>query len=702
MILSLGALGASSIVHATTNVVPITQVDGFVAVGKNAEILVDPAAEYTVSQAIRSTDYEPCGTEVPNLGNSRAAHWIRFAIKNGTYQKGIVLSISHAEIDELDVYLLEEGATRLLGRTGQSRSRQERVGNDPEFAFSVPVEPGSTATILIRVHGFKQIHLPMYVSGQSAQTQARSTRNFWLGGYTGIMIVMALYNLFIFASIRDRSYLIYVMYIAVICLAQLAVLGIGQSYLWPDNVWLASRSSIVLVLGAMTLGMEFARRFIGTSQVVPRLHRLVPIFYLAVFANVVLYFAGDPWTGYIMAQALGGWSAIYLLIMVITAMRKNSRQAGYFLLAWGFFLFGVVVFVMRDAGILPYTSLTTYAMPIGSAMEGVLLSFALADRINIMRKEKELSQAEALSAAQENARITRDQNILLEMKVSERTEQLQHSLDQLKRAQSKLVEAERMSSLGQLTAGIAHEINNPVNFIRSNIAPLKRDMDDIFQVLVSYRSHDVPPHVAELERSLGLDETIDEVRHILDSIEEGADRTSEIVRGLRSFSRLDEDTLKYASVDQGIRGTLNLLGPKLKKGINVELDLHASQTVECFPGKLNQVFMNVLANAIQAIAARHDTADGRITVRTEQGECHTAITITDNGTGMAPEVCSRIFEPFFTTKAVGEGTGLGLAIVHSIIEMHHGRIEVESAPDQGSTFRIIIPNTQPMATAKRA
>ncbi|MCC6654043.1 MAG: GHKL domain-containing protein, partial [Flavobacteriales bacterium] len=334
--------------------------------------------------------------------------------------------------------------------------------------------------------------------------------------------------------------------------------------------------------------------------------------------------------------------------------------------------------------------------------EGVLLSFALADRINIMRKEKELSQAEALSAAQENARITRDQNILLEMKVSERTEQLQHSLDQLKRAQSKLVEAERMSSLGQLTAGIAHEINNPVNFIRSNIAPLKRDMDDIFQVLVSYRSHDVPPHVAELERSLGLDETIDEVRHILDSIEEGADRTSEIVRGLRSFSRLDEDTLKYASVDQGIRGTLNLLGPKLKKGINVELDLHASQTVECFPGKLNQVFMNVLANAIQAIAARHDTADGRITVRTEQGECHTAITITDNGTGMAPEVCSRIFEPFFTTKAIGEGTGLGLAIVHSIIEMHHGRIEVESAPDQGSTFRIIIPNTQPMATAKRA
>jgi len=659
MILSLGALGASSIVHATTNVVPITQVDGFVAVGKNAEILVDPAAEYTVSQAIRSTDYEPCGTEVPNLGNSRAAHWIRFAIKNGTYQKGIVLSISHAEIDELDVYLLEEGATRLLGRTGQSRSRQERVGNDPEFAFSVPVEPGSTATILIRVHGFKQIHLPMYVSGQSAQTQARSTRNFWLGGYTGIMIVMALYNLFIFASIRDRSYLIYVMYIAVICLAQLAVLGIGQSYLWPDNVWLASRSSIVLVLGAMTLGMEFARRFIGTSQVVPRLHRLVPIFYLAVFANVVLYFAGDPWTGYIMAQALGGWSAIYLLIMVITAMRKNSRQAGYFLLAWGFFLFGVVVFVMRDAGILPYTSLTTYAMPIGSAVEGVLLSFALADRINIMRKEKELSQAEALSAAQENARITRDQNILLEMKVSERTEQLQHSLDQLKRAQSKLVEAERQAPLGQLTAGIAHEINNPLYGIRSC-----------------------------LNHVLGVEKGSVDQQFVKLAIKE-TDRIADLIRNMKTFYLPHEGKAQEVDIHQTLREVFMLNRKYLEENmVKLSFNPKDTHTIECVPDQIKQVFINIITNAVEAMPE-----GGELMVQTSESDDRESVSIvfSDTGVGISRDDLPQIFDMFYSKKPMVKGVGLGLSVSYGIVTHHGGTLEVASEEGKGTTVTVTLP-----------
>ena len=615
----------------------------------------------------------------------------------------LVVSVPYPEIDEFDVFLASDGALQQLASAGQARPNSATFGLlSNEFSVKFPVEPGGTVSLLLRVRSVKQLQVPVLLMSESAFAEGHATRNLRVGLYIGVILVLVLYNLFIQLATRQRTYQKYVIYLLLVGLAQLTLLGATQAYVWPGSVWLSKYASLLLTLATAWAGSEFARDFLDTRTTAPRMDRWIKAFYAASVVISLLYVTAMPQLGYRLAQGVSGLFAFYILLMAFLVWRNGSRQAGFFLMAWTFFLVGVMVYVLRDAGVLPYDQLTTYAMPIGSAMEGVLLSFALADRINIMRKEKELSQAEALSAAQENARITRDQNILLEMKVSERTEQLQHSLDQLKRAQSKLVEAERMSSLGQLTAGIAHEINNPVNFIRSNIAPLKRDMDDIFQVLVSYRSHDVPPHVAELERSLGLDETIDEVRHILDSIEEGADRTSEIVRGLRSFSRLDEDTLKYASVDQGIRGTLNLLGPKLKKGINVELDLHASQTVECFPGKLNQVFMNVLANAIQAIAARHDTADGRITVRTEQGECHTAITITDNGTGMAPEVCSRIFEPFFTTKAVGEGTGLGLAIVHSIIEMHHGRIEVESAPDQGSTFRIIIPNTQPMATAKRA
>jgi signal transduction histidine kinase len=174
-------------------------------------------------------------------------------------------------------------------------------------------------------------------------------------------------------------------------------------------------------------------------------------------------------------------------------------------------------------------------MPIGSAIEGVLLSFGLADRINILRREKERSQAEALKASLENERIIREQNVMLEEKVTERTHALQESNDHLKRTQSQLVNAEKMASLGQLTAGIAHEINNPVNFITSNIPPLRRNLGEVLEVLDDYRKAGTTADAQALnaaaakEKKLGLDESIEELGEILGSIQEGAHRTAEIV-----------------------------------------------------------------------------------------------------------------------------------------------------------------------------
>ena len=354
----------------------------------------------------------------------------------------------------------------------------------------------------------------------------------------------------------------------------------------------------------------------------------------------------------------------------------------------------MVLFVLKDEGVIPYGNLSIYAMPIGSVVEGLLLSFALADRINILRKEKERSQAEALASAQENERITRDQNVILEQKVTERTHQLQQSLNDLKQAQSQLVSAEKMASLGQLTAGIAHEINNPVNFIRSNIPPLKRDMADLLDVIKAYRTENTSKEMIALEDKLGINETIIEVHEILSSMEEGANRTAEIVRGLRTFSRLDEGDLKSADLNEGLRSTLNMLNTQYRDHAEVMLDLHDMPAVECFPGKLNQVFMNMINNALQAVKSKHGNIGGHVWISSRLENEQVTIAIRDNGPGMSEEIRSRVFEPFFTTKAVGEGTGLGLSIAHSIIEKHEGRIEVDSIEGQGTEFRIIIPATQ--------
>lgn len=293
--------------------------------------------------------------------------------------------------------------------------------------------------------------------------------------------------------------------------------------------------------------------------------------------------------------------------------------------------------------------------------------------------------------------VLRIQNLLdtryLYLCIQQQNDELQNTLAKLKDAQSQLVENEKMASLGQLTAGIAHEINNPINFVSSNVQPLRRDVDDVLSILQGYeetvrdKQFDTAFEAVEsLKRQLDVDLLTQEIAELLDGIEEGAKRTSEIVKDLRNFSRLDEDDLKRASIQEGLDSTLLLLRSKYEPRIQVIRNYESVPPIDCYPGKLNQVFMNLIVNAIQAIP---ETGQIQIDVRSlgEQVE----IRISDSGVGMSSEVKKRIFEPFYTTKDVGVGTGLGLSITFSIIERHHGSIEVESTEGVGTTFIIKLP-----------
>jgi len=273
------------------------------------------------------------------------------------------------------------------------------------------------------------------------------------------------------------------------------------------------------------------------------------------------------------------------------------------------------------------------------------------------------------------------------------TASLREARERMQKAQVQLVQSEKMASLGQLTAGIAHEINNPVNFISANVNPLRRDIAEVLAVLAQYDETVATQQLQEkfntvetLKKNLDLPYLKEEINNLLDGVQEGAQRTSEIVKGLRSFTRLGEDERKPADINQGIESALLMLKHQLKNRVEVIKDYGNVPPVVCYPGKLNQVFLNLLANASQAIAGA-----GKIFIKTScDGEIVT-IAIKDTGMGMTPEVRKHIFEPFFTTKPIGEGTGLGLPITYGIIEAHDGNIEVYSEPDQGSEFVITLP-----------
>jgi signal transduction histidine kinase len=270
-------------------------------------------------------------------------------------------------------------------------------------------------------------------------------------------------------------------------------------------------------------------------------------------------------------------------------------------------------------------------------------------------------------------------NAHLEERVSERTEQLEATnsdlgaaLQDLRRTQVQLVQSEKMASLGRLVAGVAHEINNPVSFIATSVTPLRRRLERAAAA--------APPELLRL---------LAEAEEIVAIMERGAERTTAIVRDLRSFSRLGEATRKPVDLHDGIDTTLRLLEARWRDRITIHRDYGDLPPVECDPGQLNQVFMNVLANACDAIATR-----GNIWITTRVDGELVDVAIRDDGPGIPPDVVAHVFDPFFTTKGVGGGTGLGLAISHQVVTVHGGTIELETSPGAGTTVRIRVPMQQ--------
>ena len=293
-------------------------------------------------------------------------------------------------------------------------------------------------------------------------------------------------------------------------------------------------------------------------------------------------------------------------------------------------------------------------------------------------------------------------NEVLEVRVTQRTEELSQTLHELQQMQSQLVQNEKMSALGQMIAGIAHEINNPVNFIHGNLTHVNQYTQDLLQVLEAYKQHyaNPPKSLQELLDEIDINFITEDLTKILQSMKVGTTRIREIVLSLRSFSRLDEAEFKEADLHEGIDNTLMILQHRFQatnkqKQIKVIKEYGQLPSVECYAGQLNQVFMNLIANAIDVLEEIEVTNNFQVPtiwIHTQlTDENKVLISIRDNGVGIPEDIRSKLFNPFFTTKAVGKGTGLGLSISYQIVEKHRGKLWCDSILGQGTKFVIEIP-----------
>ncbi|GGA30393.1 PAS domain S-box protein [Okeania sp. KiyG1] len=292
-----------------------------------------------------------------------------------------------------------------------------------------------------------------------------------------------------------------------------------------------------------------------------------------------------------------------------------------------------------------------------------------------------------------------------EKRERERALQLEKALKELQKTQIQLVQAEKMSGLGQMVAGIAHEINNPISFIYGNILHINEYIRDLVHLLNLYRQNyqDPIPEIQDFAEDCDADFLIEDLPKIIDSMNIGANRIRELVLSLRNFSRLDESEMKKVDIHSGIDSTLLILQHRLKatekrQDITLVKDYGNLPMIECSPSQLNQVFMNIIANAIDAFEEQEKP--GIITIKTEKvqksdtgvNQDFIKISLSDNGHGISESIQNRIFDPFFTTKPVGKGTGLGLSISHQIVvEKHQGELRCISNQNEGTLFEILIP-----------
>ncbi|HET6720416.1 MAG TPA: ATP-binding protein [Rhodocyclaceae bacterium] len=266
----------------------------------------------------------------------------------------------------------------------------------------------------------------------------------------------------------------------------------------------------------------------------------------------------------------------------------------------------------------------------------------------------------------------------------------------LEEAQNQLLQSEKMASIGQLAAGVAHEINNPVGFVNSNLGTLRKYTTQMLQLIAAYQAAEkqisdpvLLAEIAQLKQALDLEFLQDDLPELIKESEDGLLRVKKIVQDLKDFSHVNESEWQLADLNAGLDSTLNVVWNEVKYKAKVVKQYGQLPPVECLAAQLNQVFMNLIVNAVQALDESQGM--GTLTLSTGAAGDRVWVEVADTGKGISEELKKRIFEPFFTTKPIGKGTGLGLSLSFSIVQKHHGRIEVESVPGQGSRFRVWVP-----------
>lgn len=650
-------------------------------VGQSMFVLEDESRALTIGDVSRpefAHRFIRSSMDPPTYGFSRSAYWVRFSYlkKDLAPERRWVLVVMNAPLEHVDVYFQRPDGSFDVRRGGALVPWARREVAHRFHGFYLPEANVEPLTVYIRVQTSSLMTLPVeLLTGDKLMRVAASLLvPWWI--YVGILASMVLFNTVLYVFLRDRAYLYYVLYIVFFGhFILLRFSGLGYEYFPDAGPWLVRIPQSLAHLGGLCVVL-FARSFLHTSRTVPTLDRLLRVL-IAVCGTFTLLATFVPVrVSLIIGNTLALVSGLLLLVIPIVVWRRGFQPARFFLAGWSSLCLAVVLVPLSNQGWLPANIVTRHLVMIGSAMEMILFALALANRINEAKKESEAARRQALEGE-----IYRLRNI-----------ELRQANEEILRKQEQLVQAEKLASMGQLAAGVAHEIKNPLNFVNNFSLSLVEMSDELLQELKS-----LPAGKQDDLMMLASD-----CRQTAQKIAEHGRRADGIVRSMLEHSTVRPGARSLVDLNRFIEEHIGLVlhdskGQRLGIPVSVERVLEPGlPLVEVIPQELGRALLNLLNNAFHAVGEQHKKGLSgyvpAVCVSTLRHDGRVEIRIRDNGTGIPAAVRERIFEPFFTTKRPGEGIGLGLSLSHGIItKRHSGTLEFDSNENDGATFVITLP-----------
>ncbi|HMV41674.1 MAG TPA: sensor histidine kinase [Leptospiraceae bacterium] len=664
--------------------VVLTEDKGEYPLGLYLEILEDKEGKLTIED-VQKPEMEKLWVrsdkEVPSFGYSESVFWLRFKIENKLKSKeDWLLDIAFPPIDYIDYYHMEDNGKYTLIQTGDRRLFHSRQYDNKNYLFKVEVNPNNSRFIYLKTWSFDGLHesIPLTLYNKDTYIKTSSINDTFFGIYVGIISVMMFYNFFIFLSVRDKTYLYYILYLFFYLFWVFIYYGYAYKYLWQDNSWWANQSITLTNILFVIMLVLFTRSFLSSRDLIPRLDFILRLILFLYSSYLVLSFVigyAAIWRIIMLTQFI---LCIIILFAAIQCLRKGSRTAKYYLLAWSFLISGGMLLLLKISSIIPSNFFTEKSFILGCSFEVILLSLGLADRINELKKKNEIIQIE-------NQKELEKLNNELEKKVLVRTEQLNEMLDQLGKmyvdseAKRKEIEAlaesrKKLSFVGTMAAGIVHDIKNPMATIKAlaemsnseTITPKKREKNLNIIIREMDRLNDLAYEI--------LDFSKDELHLNLEDV-----NIKDFILEIEQFLSID---FKYSGIDY-----------------SSEIEYEGFAQID--KGRMRRVIVNLAKNAIEAMqdgskkykfkirveSIPQNPPLGNAGVSAREG---LTISLTDNGSGIPESVQTRIFQAF-ATEGKANGTGLGLFMCKMIVEAHNGRLTYETKLGEGTSFFITLP-----------